>query len=93
MDKEDQSDASLDHSDPQTDGTSGADPLQAQSNKQILLVTVNKDNTTIEVTETSASEDQLQEAVMEQKWLSAPKHTFTQMFSHSTQRPILHKTV
>lgn len=67
MEKKDQSDASPDHSDPQSDDTNGTDPLQAQSNKQILLVTVNKDNTTIEVTETSASEDQLQEAVTEQK--------------------------
>ncbi|KAM6924120.1 highly divergent homeobox isoform 1-T1 [Xenentodon cancila] len=67
MEKGDQSEARPNYSDPQTDGMSVTDPAQTQSNKQIQLVTVNKDDTMTEVTETSASEDQLQEAAMEQK--------------------------
>ncbi|XP_041845811.1 highly divergent homeobox isoform X2 [Melanotaenia boesemani] len=59
--------ASPNYADPLTDGMGSIDPSQAQAKEEFLLVTVNKGDTATEVTEPSASEEQLQEAASEQK--------------------------
>ncbi|KAM4554785.1 highly divergent homeobox isoform 1-T2 [Odontesthes bonariensis] len=61
-----QPDATPNHGDPHTDGVSSLDPLQAQAKEEFLLVTINKEDTTTEVPEPSASEELLQEAAAEQ---------------------------
>uniref|UniRef100_A0A1A7W8E9 Highly divergent homeobox n=1 Tax=Iconisemion striatum TaxID=60296 RepID=A0A1A7W8E9_9TELE len=61
-----QSDATPNH-DLFTHGSSGLHPPQAQTNEDFLLVAVNKDHTAAEVTKPSASEEQLQEAMKDQK--------------------------
>ncbi|XP_070769550.1 highly divergent homeobox [Enoplosus armatus] len=60
-------DASFNHDDSQAAGASSAEPPSAPAYEEIPLVTINEDNTKTEVTEPSASEEQLQEAVSEQK--------------------------
>uniref|UniRef100_A0A3Q1C153 Homeobox domain-containing protein n=1 Tax=Amphiprion ocellaris TaxID=80972 RepID=A0A3Q1C153_AMPOC len=60
-------DASPIHDFPQTAGARGIDPLHSQANEEVPLVTINEDDTITEVTEPSASEDQLLEAATEQE--------------------------
>ncbi|GLD61939.1 highly divergent homeobox [Lates japonicus] len=60
-------DVSSDHNDSPGAGVSGAELLPAPANEEVPLVTINEDGSTTEVTEPSASEEQLQEAVTEQK--------------------------
>lgn len=59
-------DASSDHDDSPAASTSSVEPPPAPAYEDIPLVTINEDDTT-ELTEPSASEEQLQEA--EQNWL------------------------
>ncbi|XP_008283182.1 highly divergent homeobox isoform X2 [Stegastes partitus] len=60
-------DASPIHDYPQTAGARGIDPPPAQANEDVPLVTINEDDTITEVTEPSASEEQLLEAATEQE--------------------------
>ncbi|KAK2849428.1 hypothetical protein Q5P01_009262 [Channa striata] len=60
-------DATSNHNDSPAAGVSGIEPPSAPGNEEVPLVTINDDGSTIEVTEPSASEEQLQEAVTEQK--------------------------
>ncbi|XP_035525224.1 highly divergent homeobox isoform X2 [Morone saxatilis] len=60
-------DASSDHDDSPATGASNVEPPPAPAYEEVPLVTINEDDTTTEVTEPSASEEQLQEAVSEQK--------------------------
>ncbi|XP_051276500.1 highly divergent homeobox isoform X1 [Dicentrarchus labrax] len=60
-------DASSDHDDSPAAGASNVEPPPAPAYEEVPLVTINEDDTTTEVTEPSASEEQLQEAVSEQK--------------------------
>lgn len=60
-------DVSSNHNDSPGAGVSGVELLPAPANEEVPLVTINEDGSTTEVTEPSASEEQLQEAVTEQK--------------------------
>ncbi|XP_067375132.1 highly divergent homeobox isoform X2 [Channa argus] len=60
-------DATSNHNDSPATGVSGVEPPSAPANEEVPLVTINDDGSTTEVTKTSASEEQLQEAVTEQK--------------------------
>ncbi|XP_044060541.1 highly divergent homeobox isoform X4 [Siniperca chuatsi] len=60
-------DASSNHNDSPAAGASSVEPPPAPAYEEVPLVTINEDDTTTEVTEPSASEEQLQEAVSEQK--------------------------
>ncbi|XP_040903739.1 highly divergent homeobox isoform X2 [Toxotes jaculatrix] len=60
-------DASSDHDDSPPAGASSVEPPPAPANEEVPLVTINEDGSTTEVTEPSASEEPLQEAVTEQK--------------------------
>ncbi|XP_059202824.1 highly divergent homeobox isoform X2 [Centropristis striata] len=61
-------DASFNHNGSPMTGASSVEPLPAPENEnEVQLVNINKDDTTDKVTEPSASEEQLQEAVTEQK--------------------------
>lgn len=51
----------------QADGTSGTHLPQVHADEELLIVGVNKSDTTAEASEPSASEEQLQEAAKEQK--------------------------
>ena len=76
-------------------GVRAAEPPPAVAMEDVPLVTMNEDGSTTEHTEPSASEEQMQEAVTEQKWLisctSAPTltHTLIQMFPHSIQNNLV----
>ncbi|AWP12406.1 putative highly divergent homeobox [Scophthalmus maximus] len=60
-------DASSNHGDSPAAGASGADPLPAAAMEEVPLVTIKEDRSTTEYTEPSASEEEMQEAVTEQK--------------------------
>lgn len=60
-------DASPIHDYPHTAGARGIDPSPGQANEEVPLVTINEDDTITEVTEPSASEEQLLEAATEQE--------------------------
>lgn len=60
-------DASSNHNGSPASGASSAEPPPAPADEEVPLVTMNKDDTATEVTEPSASEEQLQEGVTEQK--------------------------
>lgn len=60
-------DASPIHDYPHTAVTRGIDPPPGQANDEVPLVTINEDDTITEVTEPSASEEQLLEAATEQE--------------------------
>nr|XP_046262562.1 highly divergent homeobox [Scatophagus argus] len=60
-------DGSPNHDDSPAASASSMEPLPAPTYEEVPLVTINEDNTTTEVTEPSASEEQLQEAISEQK--------------------------
>lgn len=61
----DLADTSSNHDDGPAAGASGIEPPLAPANVEVPLVTMNQDGSTAEVTEPSASEEQLQE--LEQK--------------------------
>ncbi|XP_071313346.1 highly divergent homeobox [Trachinotus anak] len=60
-------DTSSDRDDSPPAGASSIEPLPAPANEEVPLVTINDDGSTTEVTQPSASEEQVQEAVPEQK--------------------------
>lgn len=60
-------DASSNHDGSPTPGASSVEPPQAPADEEVPPVTINEDDTMTEVTEPSASEETLQEAVTEQK--------------------------
>ncbi|XP_023251780.1 highly divergent homeobox [Seriola lalandi dorsalis] len=60
-------DISSDHDDSPAAGETSVEPLPAPANEEVPLVTINDDGSITEVTEPSASEEQVQEAVTEQK--------------------------
>lgn len=60
-------DASSNHDDSPPTSASSEEPLLAPEYEEVPVVNINKDNMTTEVTEPSASEEELQEAVSEQK--------------------------
>ena len=60
-------DASSNHIGSPMAGTSSEEPPLAPANEEVPLVTIKEDDTTTKVTKPSASEEQLQVAVTEQK--------------------------
>lgn len=60
-------DASFNQDDSPAARVSSLEPLPVPANEEVPLVTINEDGSTTEVTDSSASEEQLQEAVTEQK--------------------------
>ncbi|XP_019939024.2 highly divergent homeobox isoform X1 [Paralichthys olivaceus] len=60
-------DAYSNHDDSPAAGVSSAEPLPAVAKEDVPLVTINEDGSTSEHTEPSASEEEMQEAVTEQK--------------------------
>lgn len=60
-------DVSSNHDDSPPTSVSSEEPLLAPAYEEVPVVNINKDNMTTEVTEPSASEEKLQEAVSEQK--------------------------